>query len=426
MATYNRYHTDLKIAASVGQLPADIAAMIPSSTLHDLKGFDLSSLFAAEHRFPITKELLAEFVASKAAVATFRAALRIKNVVITALSKGRSIVTALSKVKHSVLRAFGQAKRKLGKNRALRLLGLTANRMTRWRTERVCPVSLRSLCLRTHPGQLAAGEIKAIKKTVANEAVKGWPLVSIYWKSVRDGLFSFGLGTSYKYARLLGITRSKGRCCRKDHLVGVRAERPDEIWHADITVFMTLDHIKSYIYLVMDNSSRRILAWAVSKVVSGRTHLYAVREAVSRFLPEHPSPEAELTRLITDGGPENVADPSLPLVKQVAGVDIHFSNSLVESVNRVVKYQSLYLRDIANHEALVRHLEHWIPVYNTERPHSAVAPLTPTEAHEGYCIDRAAITERIKAARADRIAANRAAACPICAPSATGGGDQTP
>ena len=426
MATYNRYHTDLKIAASVGQLPADIAAAIPASTLHNLKGFDPSSLFAAEHRFPITKELLAEFAASKAAVATFRAALRIKNVMIAALSKGRSIVTALSKVKQSVLRVFGQAKRKVGKIQALRMLGLTSNRMTRWMTERVCPVSLPSLCLRTHPGQLASGEIEAIKKSVANEAVNGWPLVSIYWKSVRDGVLSFGLGTFYKYARLLGITRSKGRCRRKDHLVGVRAERPNEIWHADITVFTTLDHIKSYICLVVDNFSRRILAWAVSRYVSGKTHIEAVREAVFRFLPNKDQPDQELTRLITDGGPENVADPSLPLVKQVAGVDIHFSNSLVESVNRVVKYQSLYLRDIANHEALIRHLEHWIPVYNNERPHSAVAPLTPQEAHEGYSIDRAAITERIKAARTDRIAANRAAACPICGPSATGGGDQTP
>lgn len=179
MASYNRHHTDLKIAASVGQLPEEIAALIPSSTLHNLKGFDPSSLLAAEHQFPITNELLAEFAASKAAVATFRAALRIKNVVITALSKGRSIVAALSKVKHSVLRAFGQAKRKLGKNRALRMLGLTSNRMTRWRTERVCPVSLRSLCLRTHPGQLASGEIKAIKESVTDKAVKGWPLVSI-------------------------------------------------------------------------------------------------------------------------------------------------------------------------------------------------------------------------------------------------------
>lgn len=152
-------------------------------------------------------------------------------------------------------------------------------------------------------------------------------------------------------------------------------------------------------------------------MVSGRTHLYAVREAVSRFLPEHPSPEAELTRLFTDGGPENVAVPSLPLVKQVAGVDIHFSNSLVESVNRVVKYQSLYLRDIANHEPLVRHLEHWIPVYNNERPHSAVAALTPREAHEGYSIDRAAITERIKAARSDRITANRVGVSAVWCPA---------
>ena len=120
---------------------------------------------------------------------------------------------------------------------------------------------------------------------------------------------------------------------------------------------------------------------------------------------------------MTDGGPENISDPSLPVVRQVAGVDIRFSYSLVESVNKVVKYQSLYLHDIANVTKLREHLKEWIPVYNNERPHSSLAPLTPTEVHEGQIPDTSVFREQIKDGRRERIEANRREVCPVCGPA---------
>jgi putative transposase len=414
--TYNRYSTDLKIAAAAGTLPRHLANAIPASTLASLKHFDPTSLFAAEHAFPVTKELLVEFAAAKTAVTLFRAALKAKSLLVTALSRGRSIVNALGRTKESVTRVFSQVARPLGRRRVLRLLGITSNRMTRWMRQRRCPVSLRSLCLRTHPQQLASTEIATIKAAVGDSQFRGWPLASIYWKKMREGVFSFTLATFYKYANLLGLRAASGNGRRKNHSPGLRASRPDEIWHADVTVFRTLDNVKCFIYLVVDNFSRRILAWEVATCLSGALHLQSVREAVERFLPNTDESTEDLTRLITDGGPENITDPSLPVVRQVAGVDIRFSNSLVESVNKVVKYQSLYLHDITNVTKLREHLKEWIPTYNNERPHSSLAPLTPKEVHEGQIPDTSVFREQITDGRRERIEANKREACPVCGP----------
>ena len=56
-----------------------------------------------------------------------------------------------------------------------------------------------------------------------------------------------------------------------------------------------------FIYLVIDNFSRRILAWEVATHLSGALHLKTVREAIQRFLPTSESLSDDLTRLITDG-----------------------------------------------------------------------------------------------------------------------------
>jgi putative transposase len=46
--------------------------------------------------------------------------------------------------------------------------------------------------------------------------------------------------------------------------VGIRTTRADEIWHIDTTVIRLLDGTRTYLHAVIDNFSRRILAWRVA------------------------------------------------------------------------------------------------------------------------------------------------------------------
>jgi len=94
--------------------------------------------------------------------------------------------------------------------------------------------------------------------------------------------------------------------------------------------------------------------------------------------------------LIVDGGSENnnsIVDEyisSVPVNKLIAQKDIIFSNSMVESVNKIIKYRSLFLHNIPDINSLKKHLEEFIPVYNNIRPHVSLNGLTPNEVLTGF------------------------------------------
>jgi putative transposase len=79
--------------------------------------------------------------------------------------------------------------------------------------------------------------------------------------------------------------------------------------------------------------------------------------------------------------------------KLIAQKDIVFSNSLVESVNKIIKYRSLFLHNIPNIDALKKHLDEFIPVYNNVRPHVSLNGFTPNEVLTEFNPDN---TEHLK------------------------------
>ncbi len=80
---------------------------------------------------------------------------------------------------------------------------------------------------------------------------------------------------------------------------------------------------------------------------------------------------------------EYINSPGISIRKIIAQQDIIFSNSMVEAVNKIVKYRSLFLDSIPDINALQKHLEKFVPVYNEMRPHCSLKGLTPSEVLAG-------------------------------------------
>ena len=55
---------------------------------------------------------------------------------------------------------------------------------------------------------------------------------------------------------------------------------PNEIWHMDVTEFVTKDNIKHYIHTVLDNFSRKVIAYTVSRDKTAKTRLISLKEAI--------------------------------------------------------------------------------------------------------------------------------------------------
>ena len=57
-------------------------------------------------------------------------------------------------------------------------------------------------------------------------------------------------------------------------------------------------------------------------------------------------------------------------------------NVFIERLWRSLKYEAVYLHDLAGGFEAERVIDAWMTFYNTERPHSALAGRTPAEAHD--------------------------------------------
>ena len=69
--------------------------------------------------------------------------------------------------------------------------------------------------------------------------------------------------TWYHLVRKFGWRRPRLRVHPAKPKVGLRTTRADEMWHIDTTVIRLLDGTRVYLHAVIDNFSRRILAWRV-------------------------------------------------------------------------------------------------------------------------------------------------------------------
>ena len=108
---------------------------------------------------------------------------------------------------------------------------------------------------------------------------------------------------------------------------------------------------------------------------------------------------------------EHLIEP-LPLKKLIAQVDIVCSNSMIEAMNKILKYQYLFQRPIPDAAHLEKSVEEAVEDFNN-RPNGKHFGLTPNEAYAGKVFDKAAYHERIVEAGIVRRAVNREA-CPPC------------
>ncbi|MBX7059736.1 MAG: DDE-type integrase/transposase/recombinase [Leptospirales bacterium] len=248
-----------------------------------------------------------------------------------------------------------------------------------------------------------------------NPQFKCWPLISIYFQMLEDGALYCGKSAFYRLCRALGLSRVF-RSFRRKHPIGIRAESPGQILHADGTRIFIGDHRMVHVHVLMDNFSRCILA-AVASFSASAVLWRSILEGV---LDRHAAILASPLDLIVDNGSENkgdvvaLADSAPDRVRRlVAQKDITFSNSMAEAINRMLKGQYIQGRVFTTLAGLQEAIDDAVKDYNN-RCHGSLHGTRPLQAFQGEIPDRHRFAARIVEARALRIAANRNFDCKVC------------
>jgi putative transposase len=248
---------------------------------------------------------------------------------------------------------------------------------------------------------------------VTDNQFQYWPISSIALFALRKNILALSINTWYKYVNNLGLKRIRPTSRRKTKAVSVRAECPHQIWHADITVFVTADKVKHYIYVVIDNYSRKIISWLIADSVKAVYRKITIEMALKNVKQNHP-----LITLITDGGPENKLQTFLNSLDHrvqhnVALLDVHYSNSLIEAFFKTGKYNYLYRMDIRDGKDLKKAFEFIVQDYN-DRPHISLHGLTPNEGEMNMTLDKEQLHAYIESVTQQRKDYNQANRCTQC------------
>ena len=196
--------------------------------------------------------------------------------------------------------------------------------------------------------------------------------------------------------------------------MGIRADAPNQLWHIDLTIIRLLDGSKAYLHAVIDNFSRRILGWTVSPTFDPQATAEIPLAACKGL--EHGPPT-----VLADGGVENFNGAVDELIhsgllqRVLAGTEITYSNSMIESWWRVLKHQWLYLNTLDTVRAVEKLVAFYVQEHNSRLPHSAFRGQTPDEM---YFKTGDSIPEELEAARQKarqaRAKANRNRDCDTC------------
>ncbi|MCP4004533.1 MAG: transposase family protein, partial [bacterium] len=112
-----------------------------------------------------------------------------------------------------------------------------------------------------------------------------------------------------------------------------------------MTVIRLLEGTRAYLHGVIDNFSRRILAWKVSPTFDPDCTAELLLTASADLVDQTPT-------VLTDGGVENFNSAVDRLISSgilsrlLAMTDIMFSNSMIESWFRSIKHQWLFLNTL--------------------------------------------------------------------------------
>ena len=412
------YHTNLAIAYNLGILPADICCAVPASTRHNWKTRGYNHLFGLDYSLEIQEstDVLRTIAQNKRLLRIARALVIIAGMyrrLLLQVSERKQIFLAH---KNDILQAIEQLVPLTGLKRALTSFDLSPQLYHYWKRSVSCVHEPMFRCRKIFYNQLTPQEVNAIRDYLLHPDFLRWPLVSVYYRMMRDRVAFMSRSTFYLYARAMGLSGLHRFRKPKKRKTGIRARRPFEILHVDITEVRLNEIQKLYISFIVDNFSRAIVGWKAALNKTAMLTLENLKEVIDRY-------NLKDFTLFSDDGSENKGSVSAfasssqyRINSVIAQIDTSFSNSVVEAVNKIFK-SNYWPRDFSGQQnKALEIISEMVHDYTYIRPHGSLNGLTPMEALMNENTESIVPTDQIKIAVTKRISENLNSNCIDCQP----------
>ncbi len=172
----------------------------------------------------------------------------------------------------------------------------------------------------------------------------------------------------------------------KDHKIypyllrGVKIDRPNKVWAADIT-YIRMQKGFLYLIAIIDHYSRYILSWKLSNTLEGDFCMETLNEAIEKHgIPEY---------FNTDQGSQFTSRGFIEILKMnkikisMDGKGRAMDNIFIERFWRTLKYEEVYLKSYMNVKDCRSNLTEFFKKYNSKRLHQSLGYLTPMEVYSG-------------------------------------------
>ena len=316
------------------------------------------------------------------------------------------------------LNSIGKAATEVPLRAILAFLRLSHSRYHAWNQSETCSLNDRNSCPRTTPSRLTTGEIDTIRELVFAKEYRHLNTGALARLAQRLGKVFASPTSWYRMVRIHDWKRPRNRIYPPKPKVGIRAAKPNEIWHIDTSIVRLLDGRRAYLHAIIDNFSRRILAWCVGGTFDPAVTATLLQQAAKGLLTD------SVPQVYMDSGVENTNSAVTALVESgtlkriLAQVDVVFSNSMIEAWWRMLKHQWLYLNELDSVETVRKLVAFYVEQHNSHVPHSAFKGWqTPDEI---YFSMGAEVPEQLKlariVARQARRESNLAQRCNACTP----------
>lgn len=287
---YKTYHSGVKVCYSLGLqnelLPKEFTQSIPASTSFYWKQNSSEKYMGAEYVSAIEQELeniqlmfnekLRQYTRAYFAFCRFY-------IILLNFIGRKNLLTLVKNNRNLVITILDQLPLKKDRDQLYQFFLINEKTYQSWKmlTKYSCETSLIKLCFKRFPHQISQLEIRTLKKFMETAKFRHWSVASVWGKAFRNGKISMSRSSWYNYCKKLGLYKTRIKKHKAKRKSGsAKAIRPNKMYHMDVTQIKTFDNVKFYIYTVVDNYSRKILAHTISRNLSGKIRLESLKKAI--------------------------------------------------------------------------------------------------------------------------------------------------